>query len=208
MWQYIMSTVGLCVGFGAFWRFPYLVYTNGGGVFLIPYTIAMIFLGVPLLYLETAIGQMHRMSLPFIFSRIHPSLKIVGLGMMTAGFHLILNCNILITYSYAFLFTSFQSPLPFAEESITENRYFREDVLHQSESISHFEAINPYLFIIYIGSLCVCHFIVKDGAKTSGKIVTITASMPFAILSVLILRGLFLEGAMEGISYLFKPKWS
>ena len=80
-------------------------------------------------------------------------------------------------------------------------------MLHQSESISHFEAIDPYLFIVYIGTLCICHFIVKDGAKTSGKIVTITASMPFAILSVLIIRGLSLEGALEGVMYLFKPKW-
>ena len=114
-WEYIMSTVGLCVGFGAFWRFPYLVYTNGGGVFLIPYTIAMILVGMPLLYLETALGQIHRKSIPFIFARIHPSLKVVGLAIMTAGFHVLVNCNILLTYSYSFLFTSFQSPLPFAD---------------------------------------------------------------------------------------------
>jgi len=46
-----MSAVGVCVGFGAFWRFPYLVYKNGGGVFLIPYMIAMLIFGMPLLYL-------------------------------------------------------------------------------------------------------------------------------------------------------------
>jgi hypothetical protein len=51
MWQYIMSVVGVCVGFGSFWRFPYLVYKNGGGVFLIPYLLAMVLLGMPLLYL-------------------------------------------------------------------------------------------------------------------------------------------------------------
>ena len=50
-WEYIMSAVGVCVGFGAFWRFPYLVYKNGGGVFLIPYLISMLIFGMPLLYL-------------------------------------------------------------------------------------------------------------------------------------------------------------
>ena len=50
-WEYIMSAIGVCVGFGAFWRFPYLIYKNGGGTFLVPYAIAMVLIGMPLLYL-------------------------------------------------------------------------------------------------------------------------------------------------------------
>ena len=50
-WEYIMSILGVCVGFGSFWRFPYLVYKNGGGVFLIPYFLALFMVGLPLLYL-------------------------------------------------------------------------------------------------------------------------------------------------------------
>ena len=51
MWEYVMSAVGVCVGFGSFWRFPSLVFRNGGRVFLIPYLIAMVLMGMPLLYL-------------------------------------------------------------------------------------------------------------------------------------------------------------
>lgn len=64
------------------------------------------------------------------------------------------------------------------------------------------------LFIIFIFSLIVCHWIIKDGAKTSGKIIVVTATAPFVIFALLILRGLFLEGAWEGIVYLFKPNWN
>jgi NSS family neurotransmitter:Na+ symporter len=59
--------IGFAVGYGSFWRFPYLIYKNGGGVFLIPYFLALFILGIPILYLETAIGQMHRKSVPFIY---------------------------------------------------------------------------------------------------------------------------------------------
>ena len=50
-YEYILSLVGFSVGFGSFWRFPYLVYKNGGGAFLIPYFISMFLVGMPLLYL-------------------------------------------------------------------------------------------------------------------------------------------------------------
>lgn len=50
-YEYLLSLIGYSVGFGSFWRFPYLVYKNGGGAFLIPYFAAMLVLGMPLLYL-------------------------------------------------------------------------------------------------------------------------------------------------------------
>ena len=88
-------------------------------MFLIPYVIAIVLLGMPLLYMETAIGQMHRVSIPFVFKKIHPSLKIIGLGILTATLHFSTFYNILLAYCYRFMFASFQYPLPFAEEKIT-----------------------------------------------------------------------------------------
>lgn len=53
---FIVGTVGTTVGFGNFWRFPKQTYKNGGGVFFLPYLIAVFFFGIPLLILELGLG--------------------------------------------------------------------------------------------------------------------------------------------------------
>jgi SNF family Na+-dependent transporter len=109
--------VGFAVGFGSFWRFPYLVYKNGGGAFLIPYFAAIFLLGMPLLYLETVTGQMHQKSSPFIFAKINKGYKMLGITFLCCSYHLAGYYNIILTYSYRFLFSAFETPLPFANET-------------------------------------------------------------------------------------------
>ncbi len=48
------------MGIGNVWRFPYLAYQNGGSAFLVPYIILLVFVGKPMYYMETAMGQYSR----------------------------------------------------------------------------------------------------------------------------------------------------
>ena len=54
----------------------------------------------------------------------------------------------------------------------------------------------------------VCHYIIRNGVKGSGNLIIYTASGPFVILFLLLVRGLFLKGAFKGLTYLFYPNWS
>ena len=59
-WSFLFAMIGAAVGLGNIWRFSYVVYSNGGGTFFIPYLIAIAILGIPFLILEYGIGYSFR----------------------------------------------------------------------------------------------------------------------------------------------------
>jgi len=82
---FLFAAVGSAVGIGNVWRFPYLTYKYGGGAFLIPYLIALVLMGIPLLILEFAIGQKLQKGAIDAFHSVHHRLRGIGfLGVFTS----------------------------------------------------------------------------------------------------------------------------
>lgn len=67
---------------------------------------------------------MHRASIPFIMQRIHPALKMLGIAFLISSLHMSSAYNLLLTYSYRFIFSSLNPNLPLAKEDITDNSFF------------------------------------------------------------------------------------
>src|SRR5918998_4677040 len=77
---FIMAAIGSAIGLGNIWRYPYVVYDNGGGAFLLPYFIAIATAGIPILVMEYALGNRSRGSAPVAYRGLSQRWEWLGWG--------------------------------------------------------------------------------------------------------------------------------
>ncbi|MBM4024165.1 MAG: sodium:calcium symporter [Planctomycetes bacterium] len=77
----IMAVAGSAIGLGNFLRFPVQAAQNGGGAFMIPYFTAFFLLGLPLMWIEWAVGRlggsMGHSTAPGMFHTLWPKNRLV-----------------------------------------------------------------------------------------------------------------------------------
>lgn len=109
--DFLLACIGFSVGLGNVWRFPYLCYKNGGGAFLIPYFILVIIGGVPLFFLECSVGQFMGVS-GFRAWSICPLFQGIGISSTIVVFFLNCYYNVILCWSFYYMFSSFALELP------------------------------------------------------------------------------------------------
>ncbi|KAL5004096.1 hypothetical protein ScPMuIL_017552 [Solemya velum] len=109
--DFLLSCLGYAVGLGNVWRFPYLCYRNGGGAFFIPYVIMLVFVGLPIFFLELSLGQFSG-SGPFTCWKYAPIFTGIGIGMFAVSAFVSIYYNMIIGWAFYYLFASMRSELP------------------------------------------------------------------------------------------------
>ncbi|XP_041104324.1 sodium- and chloride-dependent transporter XTRP3-like [Polyodon spathula] len=221
--QFVLACVSYAVGLGNVWRFPYLCQMHGGGGFLIPYLIMLVVEGLPLFYLELAIGQHMRQGSIGAWSAINPYMGGVGIASVVVSIFLVVYYNVINAWAFWYLFHSFQGTLPWAEcplssnfttyvpecekSSSTDYFWYRE-TLNISSSIEDHGGIQMGQALCLVLSWMVVYLCVLRGTESTGKVVYFTATFPYLVMIIYLIRGVTLHGALNGLKYMFTPKLS
>ncbi|XP_029665148.1 sodium- and chloride-dependent glycine transporter 1-like [Formica exsecta] len=104
--DFLLSLLGYSVGLGNVWRFPYLCYSNGGGAFLIPFTVMLIIAGLPLMFMELSLGQYASLGPVAAYKQFCPLLRGLGYGMVLVSSIVMLYYNLIIAWTLYYIFAS------------------------------------------------------------------------------------------------------
>ena len=113
--SFILACVGYAVGLGNIWRFPYLAYKSGGGAFLIPFAVMLLLCGIPLLYMELAVGQYTRRGPIGAMEKLSPIMKGAGMATVVMTFLLSTYYNVIMSWALFYFISSFSSVLPWED---------------------------------------------------------------------------------------------
>ncbi len=197
---FVLAAAGSAVGLGNIWRFPYVTGKNGGAVFLFFYILAVIFLGLVVMYAELSLGRATQKNPVGAFEKIKPfsPWKAVGfLGVFT-GVGILSYYSVIAGWT---LYYFYISSLGKFSEKLTEAQI---DGIFSSFVSKPFLTLPLLLIFIFITSFIVSRGISSGIERWTG----ILMPLLFLILLVLSVYSLTLPGASEGLKFYLKPDFS
>ncbi|KAM6946140.1 sodium- and chloride-dependent GABA transporter 2-like [Aplochiton taeniatus] len=231
--EFLLAVAGNVVGLGNVWRFPYLCYKNGGGAFLIPYLVFAVTFGVPLFLLETAMGQYTQEGGITCWRKLCPLAEGIGYAGQLVLLYTSMSYIIILAWALLYLVFSFSPQLPWAScnnywntdncvdissqnysftwtdqtnTSSAATEFWERRVLSISGGIEEMGSVRWELLLCLIVMWVICYFCIWKGVKSTGKVVYFTATFPYVMLLVLLIRGLTLPGALQGVVFYLYPE--
>ncbi len=196
---FLMASIGSAVGLGNIWGFPYKMGANGGFAFLIIYLALLVFVGFAALLGEFTLGRMTGEGIIGTYRTLNKKFTFVGwFGVISAflviSFYCVLG-GFVLRYAVGFLMEIFSAGSGFG--GLGSGEFFGSFIVNGFSS--------AFYFFIFLGLTSV---IVMGGVKGGLEKFT-TFAMPTLsiIMIIVIIKSLTLEGAIEGVKFMFEPNW-
>lgn len=196
------ATLSSAVGLGNIWKFPSMVGTNGGGAFILIYLISVLLVSVPVMISEFYIGRRSRSNPVGAFEKLKASkfFKTVGYLGVIATFFIMFFYSAVAGWVYSYLFKAIKGDfLDITSLPMNEATDVIVNLFDTTVSGSILPMIWQLLPILFVTIIIIAG--VKNGIEKMTK-----TSMPILFLLIIItcVVALTLDGAKQGIDFLFK----
>ena len=202
---FLMAAVGSAVGLGNIWRFSYISYKNGGGAFLIPYIVALLTAGVPLMILEFALGHKMKGSAPYSLRKIRKGWEWLGWwSVIFVMFGIVLYYCVVLSWCVNYFFHSFN--LTWGSDP---NDFFFNRFLKISSGPGEIGGIQVSILLALAAVWVVNWFIAYKGVQRGIELASrIFMPLLFVLTTALVAWSLTFEGAGGGLAAYLRPDFS
>lgn len=206
---FIFAAIGSAIGLGNLWRFPALTYEYGGGAFLIAWIIGLIVLGVPWMMMEFGLGRYFQRSSPGAFEGIGKNWEWLGWWPVFVAFLITTYYVVILAWSIQYMVGAATMAWGVGEAGAANaGGFFFGAVLGLSDGPAQLGGLQPMLVLFLVITWVVLFLIMFKGARVIGRVAMWVVSIPWLLLVVLVVRGLTLPGAMDGLNYYLAPDFA
>jgi len=201
---FVMAAIGSAVGLGNLWRFPYIAARNGGGAFLIPYFVAVLTTGIPLMILEYGLGQSMQGSAPSAFRKLRQRFEWIGWFALAVSTAICIYYTAIMAWCWRYLWASISLEWGGTTDDVSA---FFGKIIKRASDPGAVANINVWLVLGLALTWAAIYWIIYKGVHRVGRIVMITVPLPVILILVLLVNGLRLDGAAAGVNYYLNPTW-
>ena len=202
--SFVLAMIGSAVGLGNIWRYHYVLYSNGGGAFYIPYIVAILLMGIPFLILEYGVGYNFKSSFAKAARKINSKYEYLGWFLPIAVFMIMIYYSAILGWDGIYMVLSF-----FKGWGADPNTYFTTTLLQSSSDVSGILTFIPLIAVAMLVSWVIIWFIShRDLESGLGRVSKVLVPLLFIIMVIIVGFSLTLPGASIGLAELFNPDWS
>ncbi|WP_407375219.1 sodium-dependent transporter [Methanobrevibacter sp.] len=201
---FLMAMIGSAVGLGNIWRFPYVLYSNGGGSFMIPYIVSLFLLGISFVLVEYAVGYKFKRSLARILYSIKEKFEPIAWFILLIVFLITTYYICVVGWDLIYFVLSMTQ-----QWGANPDLYFANNVLHATSSVYGIFSIVPNVFVsIFLIWVAACLILRQDLNDGIGRVSKILLPLLVLIVIGIVVFSLTLPGASIGYTQIFTPDWS
>ena len=196
---FVLISAGCAIGLGNVWRFPYITGKYGGAAFVLVYLLFLVILGLPVMVTEFSVGRASRQSIATSFHTLEPK---------GSKWHIYSWFGLAGNYLLMMFYTSVAGWLVLYCIKMARGDFAGLDAAGVAGQFGEMLTRPGLMAAFMAGVVLVCMFVCSRGLQTGvEKVNKIMMLCLLAVMAVLVVRSVTLDGAGAGLEFYLKPNF-